>query len=73
MRNKLFSYPLVLVGVILIILGARWMLVEEPWMLDEVANVERLEMTFDKLFEPEINKTTGVIYAEIVQPNFLTT
>ena len=57
MRNKLFSYPLVLVGVILIILGARWMLVEEPWMLDEVANVERLEMTFDKLFEPEINKT----------------
>ena len=57
MGNKLFSYPLVLVGVILIILGARWMLVEEPWMLDEVANVERLEMTFDKLFEPEINKT----------------
>ena len=33
------------------------MLVNEPWMLDEVANVERLEMTFNELFEPEINST----------------
>jgi len=56
-RLKLFSYPLLIIGVSLILLGARWMLVNEPWMLDEVANVERLEMTFNELFEPEINST----------------
>jgi len=56
-RLKLFSYPLLIIGISLILLGARWMLVNEPWMLDEVANVERLEMTFNELFEPEINST----------------
>ena len=39
------------------ILGVRWMVVEEPWLLDEVANVERLEMSFEELFEPHINQT----------------
>ena len=56
-RLKLFSYPLLIIGVSLILLGARWMLVNEPWMLDEVANVERLEMTFNELFNQEINST----------------
>ena len=56
-RLKLFSYPLLIIGISLILLGARWMLVNEPWMLDEVANVERLQMTFNELFEPEINNT----------------
>ena len=41
----------------MISLGSRWLIVEEPWMLDEVANIERLEMTFDELFEPNINST----------------
>ena len=41
----------------MILLGARWLVVDEPWMLDKVANEDRLEMTFDKLFEPEVNKT----------------
>jgi len=41
----------------MIFLGARWMIVDEPWMLDKVANIERLEMTFDELFEPNINST----------------
>ncbi len=58
MNNKqIFSYLMILIGIIMIVLGARWLIVEEPWMLDEVANVERLEMTFEKLFEPEINNT----------------
>tara|TARA_B100000427_G_scaffold160207_1_gene133226 strand:- start:655 stop:1047 length:393 start_codon:yes stop_codon:yes gene_type:complete len=35
--------------------GFRWLINSEPWMLDEVANVERLGMTFETLFEPEIN------------------
>ena len=33
------------------------MLVDEPWMLDKVANEERLNMTFDQLFNEEINQT----------------
>jgi hypothetical protein len=39
------------------VLGLRWMLVDEPWMLDKVANEERLKMTFEKLFSEEINDT----------------
>ena len=56
-RLKLFSYALLIIGISLILLGTRWMIVNEPWMLDEVANVERLGMTFDDLFEQEINTT----------------
>ena len=41
----------------MIFLGARWMIVDEPWMLDKVANEERLNMTFDQLFNEEINQT----------------
>ncbi len=41
----------------MILLGARWMIVDEPWMLDRVANEERLEMSFDQLFQEEINNT----------------
>ena len=54
--NNLYSIPLFLVGLTLILLGVRWMVVDEPWMLDEVANIERLEMTFEDLFHPDINK-----------------
>ena len=46
-----------LIGLTMILLGLRWLTVEEPWMLDEIANVERLEMTFEELFTPEINST----------------
>ena len=49
------SYPIFLIGVVLIISGLRWLINSEPWMLDEVANVERLGMTFEELFKPEIN------------------
>ena len=61
MNNKLLiktlSYPMITIGIIMILLGARWMIHNEPWMLDEVANVERLGMTFEKLFSDEINNT----------------
>ena len=56
-NNKTLSYPLCLIGIIMIILGIRWLINQEPWMLDKVANVEKLGMTFEQLFEPEINKT----------------
>ena len=56
-NNKTLSYPLYFIGAVLIVCGVRWLIHPEPWMLDEVANVERLGMTFDSLFEPEINNT----------------
>jgi len=57
MNNKRFSYIMIIIGITMISLGSRWLIVEEPWMLDKVANIERLEMTFDELFEPNINST----------------
>ena len=56
-NNKTLSYPLCLIGLVMIVCGVRWLIHPEPWMLDEVANVERLGMTFDNLFEEEINTT----------------
>ena len=53
----LFLTPIKILGLIFIVLGLRWMLVDEPWMLDKVANEERLNMTFEKLFSEEINDT----------------
>ena len=57
MSKKLFLTPIKILGLIFIVLGLRWMLVDEPWMLDQVANEERLNMTFDQLFNEEINQT----------------
>ena len=56
MTKKILS-PIVTLGIIFIVLGLRWMIVDEPWMLDKVANEERLNMTFDQLFNEEINET----------------
>ena len=50
MKNKLFRIPLLTIGFIFIIMGLRYIFVDEPWMLDKVANEERLNMTFEKLF-----------------------
>ena len=57
MTKKIFLIPIVTLVIIFIVLGLRWMLVDEPWMLDKVANEERLNMTFDQLFNEEINET----------------
>jgi hypothetical protein len=57
MTKKIFLTPIFTLGIIFIVLGLRWMLVDEPWMLDKVANEERLNMTFDQLFSEEINET----------------
>jgi len=55
--KKVFSIPLLIIGYTMIVLGIRWMIIDEPWMLDQVANEERLNMTFDQLFSNEINNT----------------
>ena len=57
MTKKIFLTPIITLGIIFLFLGLRWMLVDEPWMLDKVANEERLNMTFDQLFNEEINQT----------------
>ena len=57
MTKKIFLLPIVTLGIIFIVLGLRWKLVDEPWMLDKVANEERLNMTFGQLFNEEINQT----------------
>ena len=57
MKKRLFRIPLLTIGFIFIIMGLRWIFVDEPWMLDKVANEERLNMTFEKLFSNEINDT----------------
>ena len=57
MIKNFFLIPIITLGVIFVVLGLRWMLVDEPWMLDKVANEERLNMTFDKLFSEDINET----------------
>ena len=54
-KKLLFSIPMIVMGLTMIVLGARWMIVDEPWMLDQIANEERLEMTFDELFKYDIN------------------
>ncbi len=66
-KISLFSIPLLIMGITMIFLGARWMIVDEPWMLDKIANEERLEMSFDELFEPEINNTLPGYLRQIYQ------
>tara|TARA_B110000116_G_scaffold267696_1_gene280426 strand:+ start:2047 stop:2331 length:285 start_codon:yes stop_codon:yes gene_type:complete len=57
----LFLIPFLIIGIIMIILGLRWVFVPEPWMLDEIANVDRLNMSFYDLF----NKSPDTL------PNYL--
>ena len=55
--HKMFWIPLFILGVVLLLLGPRWMIVEEPWLLDKIANEEALGMSFDNLFNESVNKT----------------
>ena len=48
---KIISYPLLFIGFVMVILGLRWMIVDYPWMLDKIANEERLGYSFSSLFE----------------------
>ena len=51
------SYPLIIISITLCISGIRWLVSSEPWMLDQVANEERLQMTFENLFIIDGNST----------------
>ena len=52
---KYIKYPIILICLTLCISGIRWLVSSEPWMLDQVANEERLKMSFAQLFLIEEN------------------
>ena len=45
--------------------GFRWMISSEPWLLDQVANEERLQITFVELFEISGNETLSKYLTQI--------
>ena len=51
--------PTIIISLVICISGIRWMINPEPWLLDQVANEERLSMTFNELFLTEGNETLG--------------
>ena len=48
-KGKYIKIPLILIGLTLCISGIRWLISDEPWILDQVANEERLQMSFSDL------------------------
>jgi len=59
------KYPLVIICTILCLSGVRWLISSEPWILDQVANEERLNMTFIDLFSVEGNETLAEYLTQI--------
>lgn len=62
---KYIKYPLVLISLALCISGIRWLISSEPWMLDQIANEERLQMTFKDLFLEMENTTLSAYLTQI--------
>ncbi len=54
--HNLSWMPLVIIGISAVVLGVRWMVVQEPWLLDKAANENTLGLTFNELFSADINK-----------------
>ena len=59
------KYPLVLISLALCISGIRWLISSEPWMSDQIANEERLQMTFKDLFLEQENTTLSAYLTQI--------
>ncbi len=56
-KITIVQYSLFLIGLSLVISGFRWMIDSEPWLLDKVANEERLQFSFNELFSVSGNET----------------
>ena len=56
---------MILISIALCISGIRWLTSSEPWMLDQVANEERLQMTFVDLFLLDGNSTLSAYLTQI--------
>ena len=63
--NRFIKYPVLIISVVICISGIRWLISPEPWILDQVANEERLAMTFNELFLIEGNDTLGAYLKQI--------
>ena len=63
--KKSIKYPIVLIGLVLCVSGIRWLVSSEPWILDQVANEERLRMSFSELFSIEGNTTLSAYLTQI--------
>ena len=63
--KKSIKYPIVLIGLVLCVSGIRWLISSEPWILDQVANEERLQMSFSDLFSTEGNTTLSAYLTQI--------
>ena len=59
------SYPIIIISITLCISGIRWLVSSEPWMLDQIANEERLQMTFENLFIIDGNSTLSAYLIQI--------
>ena len=62
---KNIRYPLILISISLCVSGLRWLVSSEPWMLDQVANEERLQMTFVDLFLIDGNYSLNAYLTQI--------
>ena len=58
-------YPLILISIALCVSGIRWLISSQPWMLDQVANEDRLDMTFVDLFLIDGNSTLSEYLTQI--------
>ena len=62
---KFIQIPLILIATTLIVCGIRWLLHDQPWILDQTANEERLNMSFDELFSINGNQTLTAYLTQI--------
>lgn len=62
---KHIKYPVILICLTICISGVRWLVSSEPWMLDQLANEERLKMSFTELFLIEGNSTLAEYLTQI--------
>lgn len=62
---KYIKYPVILICLTICISGFRWLVSSEPWMLDQLANEERLNMSFTELFLIEGNSTLAEYLTQI--------
>jgi|TARA_B110000971_G_C19912098_1_gene455025 hypothetical protein len=62
---KFLQIPLILISTTLIVCGIRWLSHDQPWILDQIANEERLNMSFDELFLINGNQTLNAYLTQI--------
>lgn len=62
--HNLSWIPVFLIGLIAVIMGLLWLIIDEPWLMDRAANEATLGTTFSELFSAQVNQNL---------PDYLTT